>query len=316
MSYEFMEVLNLLIPKRLTLGSTIGVVCPASPEDSKIIDEKISSFESLGFKVKKGSHIYDRYGYLAGLDEHRAKDFEDIYCDKEVDAVISFRGGYGTMRMMPYLNYKKILSNYKIFCGYSDLTILLNHLSNKYNMVTFHSPMISSDFTYEDTLNSFLLTLKEGFRPYTIENPKDSLLESNLDTSSDGYLVGGNLSLICSSLGTPYEIDFKDKILFIEEVDESPYAIDRMLTQLSLCGKLHQCKGFILGQFTDCHLENYTRSLTLNQVLEEKLFSLKKPILFNFMSGHDNPKLTLPIGAKIQIDCKNKKINVLQKVVQ
>lgn len=311
-----MEVFNLFVPKRLTLGSTIGVVCPASPEDSHLIDEKISEFENLGYKIKKGTHIYDRYGYLAGLDEDRAKDFQDIYCDGEVDAVISFRGGYGTMRMMPYLNYKKILSNYKIFCGYSDLTILLNYLSNKYNMITFHSPMISSDFTYEDTLNSFLLTLMEGYKPYTIENPKGFTLESNTDISALGTLAGGNLSLICASLGTPYEMDFKDKILFIEEVDESPYAIDRMLTQLSLSGKLNECKGFILGQFTGCSLENYTRSLTLNQVLEEKLFTLNKPILFNFMSGHDNPKLTLPIGAKIHLDCKNKMINVLQKVVQ
>lgn len=311
-----MEVFNLFVPKRLRLGSTIGVICPASPEDSEVIDEKIAQFENLGFNIKKGNHIYDRYGYLAGLDEHRAMDFEDIYCDREVDAVISFRGGYGTMRMMPYLNYKKILANHKIFCGYSDLTILLNYLSNKYNMVTFHAPMISSDFTVKATLDSLFLSLIEGYKPYTIENPEGFMLESNMDASSIGALAGGNLSLICSSLGTPYEMDFKDKILFIEEVDESPYAIDRMLTQLSLCGKLHECKGFILGQFTGCNLENYTRSLTLNQILEEKLFTLNKPILFNFMSGHDNPKLTLPIGAKIQLDCKNKKINVLQKVVQ
>ncbi|WP_040209912.1 S66 peptidase family protein [Clostridium polynesiense] len=304
------------IPRKINFNSTIGVISPASHEKSEIIDTKLSEFQNLGFKIKKGSHIYDKYGYLAGSDESRGEDFNSVYNSPEVEAVISYRGGYGTMRMMHHINYRNIVKNPKILCGYSDLTILLNYITDKYRMITFHAPMISSDFTIKETLDSFTQVLMQGDKPFTIINPENILLESSSDKSSTGRLSGGNLSLICASLSTPYEMDFKNKILFIEEVDEAPYAIDRMLTQLLLSGKLQQCKGFILGQFTGCTAEDSSRSLSLNEIFQEKLFSLKKPVLINLMSGHDNPKLTLPLGAKVEIDGKNKKINILEKVVQ
>ncbi|MGM9972863.1 MAG: LD-carboxypeptidase [Clostridiaceae bacterium] len=304
------------LPKRITKDSTIGIIAPASPKPKQEIDEKLSSFSSLGFKIKKGNHLYDSHGYLAGKDMDRAEDLNLMYSHKEVDAILCYRGGYGTMRMMPYVNYNLLYNNLKIFVGYSDLTIFLNYISDRFKTITFHGPMASSDFSEEYTRNSFLKTLMEGYEPYTILNPENHPLEANCDINVEGRLAGGNLSLIYASLGTPYEVNFNNKILFIEEIGENPYAIDRMLTALMLSGKLRSCRGIILGHFTDCDDPSDGGSLALKEVLEDRLMKLNLPILSGFCSGHSYPNLTLPIGAKIKMDCKNNKIEVLEPVVR
>lgn len=306
----------MLLPNRLTSDSTLGIVAPASSEHRDIIHKKLCDFSELGFKTIVGSHVFDKLGHLAGSDRDRASDFNHLYSLPEIQGIISFRGGYGTIRMMPYLDYKSIYRRPKIICGYSDLTVLINFLAQRLGVIAFHGPMVNSDFKEENTRNSFLQCLMKGYEPYTIENPKGYELDSSCDVSTCGTLAGGNLSLICASLGTPYELDFTDKILFIEEVGERPYAIDRMLTTLILSGRLQRCRGIILGQFTDCDAQENSNSLSVEEVLAERLLPLKKPILSGLMCGHDHPKLTLPIGAKIQLDCKNKLINVLQPVVK
>jgi muramoyltetrapeptide carboxypeptidase len=219
------------------------------------------------------------------------------------------------MRILPFIDFNIIKQNPKIFAGFSDITTFLNNIALKCNLITFHSPMCNSNFSDKHTLKSFLDTIKLGYNKFTIKNPEDIPMESCSKDYAIGQLVGGNLSLICSTIGTPFEIDTKDKVLFIEEVAEKPYKIDRMLTQLLLSGKLHQCAGIILGQFTDCDLPHYEKSLTLLHVIQDRILSLNKPILTNFQSGHSYPKLTLPIGANIKIDCKNKLIEVLEPVV-
>ncbi|MCY6370280.1 S66 peptidase family protein [Clostridium ganghwense] len=305
-----------MIAKKLKQGDTIGLISPASPEDTSKIKKAISFLKSLGFKVKEGKHLYDKWGYLAGKDNDRAEDLMNMFLDKDVDMILCIRGGYGSMRILPLLNYQLIKNNPKIFMGYSDITTFLNIISSKCNLITFHGPMGSSNFTDKDTLKSFLNTLITCDKPYVISNPKDKILNCRNGEYAEGKIVGGNLSLIASTLGTPYEIDTRGNILFIEEVSEEPYAIDRMLTHLHLSGKLQQCSGFILGQFTDCPSPSYSKSLTLAQVIEDRLLSLNKPTLYNFMSGHDYPKLTLPIGVKARIDCNNARIEILEAVVK
>ncbi len=305
-----------MISKRLKFGDTIGLVSPAGSESTNNIRNSICFLENLGFKVKAGEHIYDKYGYLAGSDVNRAHDFMNMFLDKDVNMVLCVRGGYGTMRILPLIDFSIITKNPKIFGGFSDITTLLNTIAIKCNLITFHSPMCNSDFSDEPTLKNFLYTIMNAYKPYTIENPKGFNIKCfSKIPFVEGQLLGGNLSLICSTLGTPYEIDTKDKILFIEDVGEEPYKIDRMLTQLILCNKLQQCKGLVLGQFTNCTLDNYKRSLTLEEVINDRILSLNKPTLINFQCGHSYPKLTIPIGAQVKLDCINGVVQVLEPVI-
>ncbi|NMM61649.1 LD-carboxypeptidase [Clostridium sp. P21] len=305
-----------MIAERLKFGDTIGLVSPAGADNPDSIKKSISFFKSLGFNIKEGEHIYDKYGYFAGNDKDRAEDFTNMFLDEDIDMVLCIRGGYGAMRILPLIDFNVIRENPKIFAGFSDITTLLNTISSKCNLVTFHSPMFNSNFSDKITLESFLYSIMNAYNPYDIKNPEGFNTEcfSNVP-SITGELVGGNLALISSTLGTPYEIDTKNKILFIEDVSEEPYRIDRMLTQLILSGKLQQCRGFILGQFTNCSLPHYERSLTLKEVIEDRILSLNKPTVLNFQSGHSYPKLTLPIGAQIKLDCKSGIIHVLHGVI-
>lgn len=304
-----------MIAKRLKKGDTIGLISPAGPENPAKIENSINLLRSLGFNIKEGKHIYDKLGYLAGRDQHRADDLTNMFLDKDVDMILCVRGGYGTMRILPLIDFSIIKQNPKIFAGFSDITTFLNNIALKCNLVTFHSPMCNSNLSDEYTLKSFLDTLMLGYNPFIIKNPENTVITSSSKVSTTGQLVGGNLSLICSTIGTPFEIDTKNKILFIEEVSEEPYKIDRMFTQLILSGKFQECAGIILGQFTNCELPHYERSLTLEEVIEDRILSLNKPTLVNLQSGHSYPKLTLPIGAKIKMDCKNKVIELLEPVV-
>lgn len=300
-----------MLLNNLNKGDTIGIVSPASPIEKDIILENIEIFQKLGFNIKLGDHIYDKYGYLAGKDIDRAKDLMNMFKDPSVDMILCSRGGYGSMRILPYLDFDIIKNNPKIFGGFSDITILLNYISYKCNFTTFHCPMLSSNFYNMSTLKNLLEPLTNNISSYKISNPNCIPLLSETDDIVEGNLVGGNLSLICSSLGTPYEINTTDNILFLEETSEPPYKIDRMLTQLILSGKIESCSGLILGQFTNCNIENHKESFPANQVIIDRLLSIKKPIISNLMSGHCDPNLTLPIGAKIRLDCKNKQIKIL-----
>lgn len=305
-----------MLGKRLIPGASIGLVSPASPEKPESIQKGIAFLKSLGFNVKEGKHIYDKWGYLAGKDKDRAADIMDMFNDKEVDMILCIRGGYGTMRMLPYIDFDIIKHNPKIFAGFSDITTLLNSFAQKCGLITFHSPMATSKLEDEFTLKSFLSTLQCGYKPYRIENPEGIELNYEVECKCEGVLVGGNLSLIAGTIGSHYEIDTKDKILFIEDVGEEPYEIDKLLTQLLIAGKLKHCRGFILGQFTNCTLPHYERSLTLEEIIKDRILSLNKPTISNFMSGHSYPKLTIPIGAKVSFDSRYPHIDVLEPVVK
>lgn len=305
-----------MIGKKLNFGDTIGVISPASAEYSDKIISKINNLKQLGFNIKEGSHLYDMTGHLAGSDKDRAFDLMEMFLDPDVDIIMCFRGGYGSMRLLPLINFKKLSSMNKIFIGYSDITALLNTFYFRNHLITFHGPMVNSDFDNEFTLNSFTETLMNGTHPYSICNPTHIPIDSYGCSSTKGILVGGNLSMICATLGTPYEIDFRNKILFIEDIDEPPYSIDRLLTQLTLSGKLSSCRGFILGHFNGCDKANNPKSHRLIEVIEDRILSLNKPTLLNVASGHDNPNLLLPIGANIELDINSKCIHVLEPVVK
>ena len=300
--------------KHLKPGATIGIIAPASPSDSNFIDEKILAFKNLGFNIKKGNHIYKKYGYLCGIDNDRAEDLTNMFIDPSIDAIVCFRGGYGSIRLISTLDMEIIKKHPKPFCGYSDITLLLNYINNKCNFATFHSPMINSNFEDIITKNSFinvLTTSNKGFY-YDLNKYSEIITLNKKDFS--GKLLGGNLSMICSSIGTPYDINFKDSIIFIEEINENPYVIDRLLSQMLLSNKFKDCKGIILGHFTDCTLSDYSQSFNLEDIITQKLLPLNIPIIKNFPCGHSYPNLTIPIGCNIYYDSKNSLLSITDDI--
>lgn len=279
--------------KKLKLGDTIGIIAPASGDKNEVIDYNISSFKNLGFKVKEGKYIRNKQDYLSASDKERAEDFMNMIKDKDVKAIFAYRGGYGSIRIIPYLDFNIIKKNPKILCGYSDLTILLNHITQKTGIPTFHGPMINSKISSDKITKESLLSM------LTKENNSINIQTKNLKIINPlhfkGTLCGGNLTVLCSSIGTPYEINTRNKILMIEDINEENYSIDRLLTQLKFSGKLSSCRGFLIGHFTPYNPK------TLNVILSI-LKPYNKPIICGIPFGHDYPNLTLPLGSTISFN--------------
>lgn len=285
-----------LKPRKLRAGGTIGVIAPASPSyDMDKIKRGIVAIEQMGFKVVEGSTVYRRHGYLAGYDRERAQDINSFFARKDVDAILCLRGGYGTLRILDSIDYRMIKKNPKVFIGYSDITAIHLALNNICGMVTFHGPMLVSDFggeVDECTRNSFLSAVTGGISREPIK------METMVCGKAEGRIIGGNLTVILSTLGTPYEIDTDGKILILEENGEEPYRVDRMLTQLMLSGKMKKCSGIVLGQFTACGPKDEDKSLSLRDVFTDRLIPLKIPILYGGRFGHVKTNMTIPLGVK------------------
>lgn len=299
----------MIKPKVLKKGDTIGLVAPASPvKHIASVDRSVGVLIAQGFNVVVGPSCYGSYGYLAASDTIRAADINNMFQNPEIDGIFCLRGGYGTPRILDMLSYEMIRENPKVFLGYSDITAIHTALNQISNLVTFHGPMPSSDmledfdvFSYNSYWNTITSTVPMG----VIENPWGIAPEALVGGKAEGIIIGGNLSLITSTLGTPYEIDTCGKLLLIEEIEEYTYRIDRMLTQLKLSGKLSNCAGIILGNFNNCVRQNPDCDLSLNQVFNDLLVPSGKPILSNLMIGHCSPKLTIPLGVKALLDADN-----------
>lgn len=311
-------------PARLQRGMTVGLVTPASNVwEDEDIHFAIDVVKSLGFRVKEAQHLYQRSQYLAGPDLARARDINAMFADSSVDAVFCLRGGYGTPRILPMLDYDTIGKNPKVLLGYSDITALLNAISQRSNMVTFHGPIAAQNFT-DYTLGEFSKVLVRGESPVRIGQappfeggPGRAERENRLTVfrggRARGRLVGGNLSLVCSLLGTPFEPDFRDKILFLEDVGEAPYRIDRMLTQLWLAGKLDQVAGIVFGKFTDA--ETSENTFSVEHVLRERCGGLEVPVVRGLMIGHVEDQTVVPVGALAELDGDSGALRVIEAVV-
>ncbi|BAK81817.1 S66 peptidase family protein [Candidatus Arthromitus sp. SFB-rat-Yit] len=300
--------------KKLIFGDKISIISPSSPSSKETIENALNSLKSLNFCYKTYNHLYDDTGYLAGLDIHRAEDFNNALKDKESKAIMCLRGGYGSLRIMDIIKWSLFKKNPKIFMGFSDITPILNYIFKKFNIITFHSPMLTSDLTNEYSRDSLINSISIPRSNYFIKNPENIPLKSfsSLKNITVGNIVGGNLSLICSTISTKYEIPFKNNILFLEEVNESPYKVDRMLHHLYLTGKIQKCSGIILGQFTECKDDN---NVNIEEVLLDKLRLFNKPCIYNLCAGHGSPRLTIPIGARARINTNNSTIEILQSIV-
>jgi len=301
----------MLKPKALKLGDMIGVVAPSSPTSEANVKLAKQQLEGLGFKVKLAPSCYATHGYLAGKDQLRADDLNNMFADKRIDGIICLRGGYGSPKILNKVDFELIKSNPKVFVGYSDITALHMAMNQISNLVTFHGPMGSSDIAHgldDFSKNEFLRAIMDTNAMGKISNPVGKDVECLVGGKARGVIIGGNLSLIAATMGTTYEIDTKGKILFLEEIGEEPYSVDRMLTQLALGGKLKDAVGIILGDWNDCEPKKHDESLSLIEVFNEIVVPYGKPTIFDLKAGHCTPKVTLPFGVNALLDAGEGKL--------
>lgn len=313
-------------PKALAEGSTIAICAPASGVSRGEELDAAAALRNLGFKVKLGKYLNKGYGYLSAKDEERGEEFMGFVRDPEVNAIMAVRGGYGVMRMLPFVDFEEIRRNPKIVMGYSDITALVNPIYQKSGVIAFHGPVASSTFD-SYTLDSFRRTVMAASAAGTF-NESDEFQGSVFGSArastivsgkAQGRLVGGNLSLVTALMGTPYEIDTAGKILFLEEIEEEPYRVDRMLMTLILSGKLSDCAGVALGRFTKCEANSrggeFNLSLQLEEVVRGLLEPLKIPTVYGLSIGHIRSKLTVPVGGLATMDADQKTITIDEPVV-
>jgi len=297
-------------PSRLRRGDTVGIIAPASPPNLENLQRSLAFLSDLGLKVKMGQHVKQINGYLAGSDNERIEDLHTMFQDDEVNAIICAGGGYGTARIADRIDYSLVAANPKIFWGYSDITFLHQAFLKKTGLVTFHGPMLASDIGKEDVNELSKKLFAQLFAPKEFTyNEEISPLHTVVSGKARGQLIGGNLSLLTSTLGTQFELDTAGKLLLIEDVNEEPRAIDRMLNQLYMSGKLSQAAGIVIGDFANC-VPSRNLSLSLDEVLNYYFKLVNKPALSGFKIGHCSPNISIPLGVDATLDADKKEFIV------
>ena len=307
---------SVLKPAALEHGDTIAISSPAGAVwEEEQVEKFISIIQDLGFKVKRGLTLKEKFGYFAGTDELRAKEINDFFSDKEVNAIFCMKGGWGCARILDKLDYNSIKNNPKVIMGFSDITSLLIALNSKTGLVTFHGPVGNSgwnDFTV-DYVKRILIEKEKVTYAY----PGDDTDKQYTITAgkATGIVVGGNLTVIASMIGSDYLPDWKNKILFLEETGEEPYRIDRMLTQLKLAGVFKNISGLVFGKCVKCEAEEPEKAFTLQQVLEQQIKPLGIPAFYGAMIGHIVNKYTVPIGINAEMDASDGMIKLIESAV-
>jgi len=314
---------SLLKAQALKPNDLIGVIAPSTavsdPDDIRKAKETLDYF---GLRMKLGNHILKGNGYKSRTIDERLSDLHNMFSDPEVKGVFCIRGGYGSPQLLDKIDYELIAKNPKVFLGYSDITAM--HLAiHKYSgLVTFHGPVLLSTFS-NYTIEYFKKALFQTEPVGITSNAKDKNvfrevfpIRTIFSGKAKGKLIGGNLSLICSTLGTKYEIDTKDKIFFIEDVGEEPYRIDRMLTQLRLSGKLADASGIVIGYCKGCDYEGLQTSriwdYSLGEVLDNIIAPVEKPAIYGLTIGHTTNQLTLPMGVEAELDADSQTLNIIE----
>jgi muramoyltetrapeptide carboxypeptidase len=316
---------SVVRPRRLAPGDTVALVSPASATFQSL-DVQIAkeSLEALGLKVRLGEHMMERHGYLAGDDKARAGDINAFFADRAVAAIHPIRGGWGSSRLLPFLDFDVVRRNPKILLGYSDITALLLAVHAKTGLVTFHGPIGMGRW---DTFSvEYYRRVLFNGEQVTYQNKHDlsdrnSLTQTEFRTQTivpgkaRGRLLGGNLTVLTTIIGSPYLPDWDNAILFCEDVHEDPYRIDRMLTQLKLAGVLGKIKGFVFGSCAECSPGEGYASLTLEEIFADHIKPLGIPAWQGAMIGHQQPQWTLPEGVLVEIDADAGTIRMLEAAV-
>lgn len=305
-------------PPSLLKGDKIGVLSLASPMLPEKLNQGVRYLKNCGYSVVFGDHVKDSDGYLAGTDKDRLDDLHSMFRNPEVKAIFSSRGGYGTSRLLDNLDFDLICKNPKILMGYSDLTAIQLAIWRRTGLITFSGPMVAVEMTGIDPFTE--KNMWSILSSYESDNhfPEGSFVSPEIIVpgKANGRLLGGCLSVLVSILGTPYQPDFDGAILILEEVGEEPYRVDRYFSHLKLMGVFEQVNGVILGQFLDCEAEEGKPSLSITEVINDYLGGLSVPVVCGFQYGHQAKKLTIPIGAQVEIDTEILKVRLLETVVE
>jgi muramoyltetrapeptide carboxypeptidase len=279
------------------------------------------AMEAMGLKVKLGTNFKNRYGHLAGTDEERAADFNAMFADPEVKAIICLRGGSGAARILPLIDYEQVKANPKPLLGYSDITALHCALHSQTGLISFHGPNGSGSWNsfhanqfqqlfFDQKLLSFKNEVTKGDDLVAKGNRIQTLTKGIVE----GKILGGNLTVLTALSGTPYYPDFQDAILFIEDVGEDPYRIDRMMSTLKLNGTLGKIKGFVFGQCSDCKPGSGYGAFTVDQIMDQYIIPLGIPAYFGAMIGHISKQFIIPVGARVRLNANDGSLTIVENI--
>lgn len=313
-----------ILPKGIKKGDTVGIISPsaATAERMEFTFAK-EAMEGLGFNVKLGENLKNRFGHLAGTDEERAGDLNAMFADPEVKAIICIRGGSGAARILPLIDYQIVKKNPKPLLGYSDITALHCAIYSQTGLITFHGQNGTGSWNSFNVKQFENLFFERALVNYKNETSKgDELVAKGNRTQTlkggtvDGKILGGNLTVLSALSGTPYYPDFQDTILFIEDIGEDPYRIDRMMSTLQLNGTLGKIKGFIFGQCSDCKPGGGFGAFTVDQIIDQYVLPLGIPAYTGAMIGHIPKQFIVPVGAKVKMDADAGTFSLLEPIFQ
>ena len=297
----------MIKPPPLRPGDRVGVIAPAGPVKESELQPGISLLESLGYQVALSPNLYGKEDYLAGEDNARLHDLHLMFQDDGIKAILCARGGYGTMRILDRIDFSLVRANPKIFVGYSDVTALLLAIHEKTDLVTFHGPVLR-DLSKNNHQNlQYLLNLVTSGVDMTVDLRGGMVIHPGY---GEGMLLGGNLSLICHLIGTPFMPSCEGALLFIEERGESLYRLDRMITHLRLTGLFERCAGLIIGEFESCG-----DATSVNRLLAERLSDLQIPVVSGLAVGHGLQNIALPIGIHAALDTESVGLRITESCV-
>ncbi len=313
---------NPLLPTALLRGQKVGIISPsAASADRMEYTFAKEAMEAMGLKVKVGSNFKNRFGHLAGTDEERAIDFNAMFADPEVKAIICLRGGSGAARILPLIDYEQVKANPKPLLGYSDITALHCALHSQTGLISFHGPNGSGSWNSFHA-NQFqqlffdqkLLTFKNEVTKGDDLVAKGNRIQTLTSGTVDGKILGGNLTVLTALSGSIYYPDFQDSILFVEDVGEDPYRIDRMMSTLKLNGTLGKIKGFVFGQCSDCKPDSGYGAFTVDQIMDQYIIPLNIPAYIGAMIGHIPKQFIVPVGARVRLNADEGSIALLEKI--
>ncbi len=282
-------------PAMLRPGDTIGVVAPAGATEAAAVTAGVHVLERAGYRVRLGDSVFKRMGFLAGNDAERAADLIGMFVDPEIRAIFAARGGYGSGRLLPHFDPEVARSHPKIFVGYSDLTFLLTQIVQQAELVVFHGPMVVGLAQHPDAGAGILGMLSGDRRAWNLS--AQSIVQPG---TAEGVLTGGCLSVVVATLGTPYEIQTNGRLLFLEDVNEKPYRVDRMLTQLRHAGKLSDVAGVIFGEMPGC-VADPRETVTVRDVIAQAFATARYPVAMGMPIGHGVDAATLPLGIRARL---------------
>jgi len=310
-----------ILPRRLKEGALIGLVTPGSAVSEEQLQGTIEKLDKLGFRTIYDETVLSSYGYFAGPDQERADELMNMFIRKDVDGIWCVRGGYGSIRILDLLDYVTIRQNPKVFVGFSDITGLLNAICQRSGLVTFHGPLGISSFNSfaVRSLRKVIMDPRDSYRyPYKKEKDSRDLPEFERYTISggraEGFLAGGNISVLDSMIGTYHETDFEDRLVFLEETEEKTYRVDKMLYHLLSATNLKKAAGIILGVMAECNTTDEP-SLSLKTALTDLLLPLGIPVSYGLSFGHIDRNLTLPLGIRAAFDSDKNSLELLEKAV-